>query len=189
MLTHRMHVDIYLSRYFSGGKYFQRVGTYRGHGASAIKPKLQMQNSYDVAALTTNDMVNRPLKQAPGEEKAGVPEKLTIPGLEGRYTIQADDSVLVHDGTYTTKGGTVITLRDSIMVREGSTISINGGSKRFGTEILDYEDEEDYSSDDFTSSDEDVYYDDDDEEEAEEEEEEQMSWEIEFRLLMDNLVL
>lgn len=52
-------------RYFTEGNYFQRIGTYRGHGASAIKPRLQMQNSYNVGALITNDMESRPLKEAP----------------------------------------------------------------------------------------------------------------------------
>jgi hypothetical protein len=181
-----MHADLFLFRYFSGGKYFQRVGTYRGHGASAIKPKLQMQNSYDVAALTKNDMVNRPLKQAPGEKNTEPPAaQLVIPGLVGRYTRQADGSILVHDGVFTTKGGTVIRLKESTLVLH-STATISGGSKEFITQRPDYEDEDEYSSDDFTSSDEDGYDNDDDEDGDEEEE---TSWEAEFQQLMDNLVL
>jgi hypothetical protein len=178
------HANILSSRYFSGGKYFQRVGTYRGHGASAIKPKLQMQNSYDVAALTENDMVNRPLKRAPGEEQAALPKQPMVPGLEGRYTHQADGSILVHDGIYTSKSGISLTLKESHIVLAGSIISINGGSKIYVGTLFDYEDEDDYSSDDFTSSDEDDYDDDDGEDEVEE-----MGWEVEFQHLMDNLVL
>jgi hypothetical protein len=154
----------------------------------SIEPKLQMQNSYDVAALTKNDMVNRPLKQAPDEKKAEPPEvELVVPGLEGRYTQQADGSILVHDGIFTTKGGTIIRLKESILVRANSTVSISGGPKDFITQLPEYEDEDDYPSDDFTSSDEDEYDDDDDE--YEDEEEEQPGWEDDFQQLMDKLVL
>jgi hypothetical protein len=124
-----MHTLMTLSRYFSGGQYFQRVGTYRGNGASAIKPKLQMQNSYDVAALTEDDMVNRPLKRAPREKKPTLPKDAGFPGLEGIYTHRRDGSILVHEGTYTDKRGRVITLTESTIVREGSTVSISGGSQ------------------------------------------------------------
>lgn len=41
-------------------------------GASALRPTLQLQNSYDVAALVTNSMIGRPLK-TPKDEK---PKKL-----------------------------------------------------------------------------------------------------------------
>jgi hypothetical protein len=133
-----------------------------------------MQNSYDVAALTKNDMVNRSLKRAPGKVKATTPEQPIFPGLEGRYTYQDDGSILVHQRVYTTKGGTVITLTEFTIVREGSTVSISGGSKVFGSGLAVSDDEDDYSSDD---------------DEEEEEEEEEMSWEVEFQHLMDNLVL
>jgi hypothetical protein len=133
-----------------------------------------MQNSYDVAALTKNDMVNRSLKRAPGKVKATTPEQPIFPGLEGRYTYQDDGSILVHQRVYTTEGGTVITLTEFTIVREGSTVSISGGSKVFGSGLAVSDDEDDYSSDD---------------DEEEEEEEEEMSWEVEFQHLMDNLVL
>jgi hypothetical protein len=133
-----------------------------------------MQNSYDVAALTKNDMINRSLKRAPGKVKATTPEQPIFPGLEGRYTYQDDGSILVHQRVYTTKGGTVITLTEFTIVREGSTVSISGGSKVFGSGLAVSDDEDDYSSDD---------------DEEEEEEEEEMSWEVEFQHLMDNLVL
>jgi hypothetical protein len=80
----------------------------------------------------------------------------------------------------------VIILTEFTIVREGSTVSISGGSKVFGSGLAVSDDEDDYSSDDFTSSDEDDY---DDDDEEEEEEEEEMSWEVEFQHLMDNLVL
>lgn len=43
-------------------------------GVSALRPTLQMQNSYDVAALVSNSMIGRPLK-APKDEK---PKKLAF---------------------------------------------------------------------------------------------------------------
>lgn len=48
------------------GNFFTRTGSYRGHGASALKPKLQVQDSYDVACFTTNTMKSRPIK-VPGD--------------------------------------------------------------------------------------------------------------------------
>lgn len=58
---------------FGKGKYFTRSGTYRGNGAIALKPKLQMQNSYDVAALTKNTMATRAIKTAAGEKPRPAP--------------------------------------------------------------------------------------------------------------------
>ncbi|GAB7333147.1 hypothetical protein MBLNU13_g04810t1 [Cladosporium sp. NU13] len=102
--------------YFSGGKYFHQIGTYRGHGACKIKPRLQMQNSYNVAALTTNDMINRPLKQAWATRTIAVPKDSSIPGLQGKRTRLDDGRILVHDGNYITKKGRNIRLEETTVV-------------------------------------------------------------------------
>jgi hypothetical protein len=73
--------------------------------------------------------VNRPLKRAPREKKPTLPKDAGFPGLEGIYTHRRDGSILVHEGTYTDKRGRVITLTESTIVREGSTVSISGGSQ------------------------------------------------------------
>lgn len=52
-------------------RYFTPVGTAKGRGVSALRPTLQMQNSYDVEALTTNSMIARPLEIA----KEGKPKQ------------------------------------------------------------------------------------------------------------------
>ena len=44
-----------------GGKYFTPVGTAKAKGVKALRPTLQLQNSYDVQNLTTNSMEERPL--------------------------------------------------------------------------------------------------------------------------------
>lgn len=108
--------DIFLSSYFSGGKYFNQIGTHRGHGASKIKPRLQMQSTYNVAALTTNDMANQPLKRAWAKRTVAVPKGSDIPGLEGRRARLGDGRVLVHDGTYNTKNGRAIELEETTII-------------------------------------------------------------------------
>ena len=107
---------IFLSSYFSGGKYFQQIGTHRGHGASKIKPRLQMQNSYNVLALTTNDMEKRPLKAAWAARRIAAPKNSTIPGLQGEQTPLADGRVLVHDGQYITNKGRTVALEETTIV-------------------------------------------------------------------------
>ncbi|KAF2161196.1 hypothetical protein M409DRAFT_28525 [Zasmidium cellare ATCC 36951] len=44
------------------GKYFTPVGSLHAGGVTALRPTLQMQTSYNFAALTTNSMSARPLK-------------------------------------------------------------------------------------------------------------------------------
>lgn len=82
-----------------------------------------MQNSYNVAALTKNDMMNRPIKQTPGKKQIEVPKRPVIPGLKGRYTQQADGSVLVHDGSYSPKKGVTTTLHESTLTFKGPYVS------------------------------------------------------------------
>lgn len=83
-----------------------------------------MQSSYNVAALTTNDMANRSIKRPWGTRQAA---KIAIdPGLQGKCTQLADGRVLVHDGTYTTKKGRVITLDESSIATEDSIVSTSG---------------------------------------------------------------
>ncbi|KAK4506175.1 hypothetical protein PRZ48_004140 [Zasmidium cellare] len=45
-------------------KYFTPVGSVHAGGVTALRPTLQMQSSYNFAALTTNSMSARPLKIA-----------------------------------------------------------------------------------------------------------------------------
>lgn len=75
-----------------------------------------MQHSYNVAALTTNNMVNRPLKQAWAARKIAAPKNSTIPGLHGESTPLADGRVLVHDGHYITNKGRTIALEETTVV-------------------------------------------------------------------------
>ena len=44
-----------------GGKYFTPIGGPKAKGVKALRPTLQLQNSYDVQNLTTNSMKERPL--------------------------------------------------------------------------------------------------------------------------------
>lgn len=44
-----------------GGKYFTPVGGAKAKGVKALRPTLQLQNSYDVVNLSTNSMEERPL--------------------------------------------------------------------------------------------------------------------------------
>ena len=53
--------DLSRHRYTKGGKYFTRVGRAKAKGVQALRPTLQLQNSYDVHSLTTNSMKERPL--------------------------------------------------------------------------------------------------------------------------------
>lgn len=110
------HADHLFSSYFSKGKYFHQIGTYRGHGATKIKPRLQMQHSYNVAALTKNDMVTRPLKKAWAGRTVVPPKDSNIPGLQGERTRLDDGRILVHDGNYITKKGRNITLKETTIV-------------------------------------------------------------------------
>lgn len=75
-----------------------------------------MQNSYNVAALTTNDMIHRPLKQAWAARKIAAPKDSIIPGLEGERTRLEDGRILVHDGHYITKKGRNIQLEETTVV-------------------------------------------------------------------------
>jgi hypothetical protein len=75
-----------------------------------------MQNSYNVAALTTNDMVARPLKQAWATRTVAPPKDSVIPGLGGERTRLDDGRVLVHDGHYITKKGRTIALEETTIV-------------------------------------------------------------------------
>lgn len=75
-----------------------------------------MQNSYNVAALTTNDMVHRPIKQAWSTRKIAVPKDTIIQGLKGERTRLDDGRILVHDGQFITKKGRNITLYETTVV-------------------------------------------------------------------------
>lgn len=75
-----------------------------------------MQHTYNVAALTTNDMVNRPLKQAWAARTVVPPKYSVIPGLGGERTRLDDGRVLVHGGHYITKKGRTIALEETTIV-------------------------------------------------------------------------
>ena len=75
-----------------------------------------MQHSYNVAALTTNDIEKRPLKQAWATRKIAAPKNSIIPGLEGERTPLTDGRVLVHDGQYITNKGRTVALEETTIV-------------------------------------------------------------------------
>ena len=75
-----------------------------------------MQHSYNVAALTKNDMATRPIKQAWAARTVVPPKDSVIPGLGGESTRLYDGRVLVHDGHYITNKGRTITLNETTIV-------------------------------------------------------------------------
>lgn len=75
-----------------------------------------MQHSYNVAALTKNDMVERPLKQAWAARTIALPKDSIIPGLRGKRTRLDDGRILVHDGNYITNKGRTIELEETTIV-------------------------------------------------------------------------
>jgi len=75
-----------------------------------------MQNFYNVAALTTNDMANHPLKQAWAIRTVAPRQDSAIAGLGGKHARLDDDRILVHDGHYTTKKGRTIPLEETTIV-------------------------------------------------------------------------
>ena len=75
-----------------------------------------MQNSYNVAALTTNDMANRPLKQAWATRTVAPRQDIAIAGLGGKHARLDDGRILVHDGHFTTKKGRTIALEETTIV-------------------------------------------------------------------------
>lgn len=75
-----------------------------------------MQHSCNVAALTKNDMVTRPLKQAWATRSIAVPKDSIIPGLQGERSRLDDGRILVHDGHYITKKGRKIALDETTIV-------------------------------------------------------------------------
>lgn len=62
-----------------------------------------MQNSYNFAALTTNDMAHRPIKQAWAMRTVAPPKDSIVPGLQGERTGLDDGRILVHESRYITK--------------------------------------------------------------------------------------
>ena len=75
-----------------------------------------MQNSYNVAALTTNDMAKRPLKRAWATRTVAPPKDSVIAGLGGKHARLDDGRILVHDGHYTTKKGRSIPFEETTIV-------------------------------------------------------------------------
>lgn len=75
-----------------------------------------MQHSYNVTALTTNNMVKRPIKQAWAARTIAAPKNTFIPGLRGESTRLDDGRILVHDGHYITNKGRTIELEETTVV-------------------------------------------------------------------------
>ena len=75
-----------------------------------------MQHSYNVSALTKNDMVTRQLKQAWAVRTVVPTKDSVIPGLGGQSTRLDDGRVLVHDGSYITKEGRTIELEETTII-------------------------------------------------------------------------